>query len=146
MAWRRARHGAAKTPRRDTCGSASCPISRPRSRGSPRLYKIWAAVASLKQTPRTLRIHYVIYDFIPNGLAGHEWLTEVSMRVLPVRKYLHWFEFENYEITFSLRFRILRTATTVALTPSIRAFLIFGGSHIDFSNTNPSSLNFLNIL
>jgi SAM-dependent methyltransferase len=53
--------------------------------------------ASLREAPRILRIEYVIWDFYPNRLADYEWLTEVSMQVLPVRKNLLWFEYVNNE-------------------------------------------------
>ena len=55
--------------------------------------------ASLVEAPRKLRILYVVHEDDRVGLATCKWLTEVSFCLLPSRKHIRCFQYENSEHT-----------------------------------------------
>ena len=55
--------------------------------------------ASLVEAPRKLRILYMVHEDDRVGLATCKWLTEVSFCLLPSRKHIRCFQYENSEHT-----------------------------------------------
>ncbi len=56
---------------------------------------------SLIEAPRRLSILYLVHEGDPNGLGGCQWLTESAGFILPARKHVRFFQYENSEHTGS---------------------------------------------